>query len=127
MRVEIMDGVGNAFVITTKNVDLLAVWLVETMAEVKPSREYPARIMVWPGFTWDEHHPRGLPDWITLGPVLSEIGTVHTPLSVVEYLRGQIERVEEWYSARPDDREHAATLLQCAGPDCDPGHHKRRM
>lgn len=122
MRVDISDAMGVPHSITTGNLDLLAVWLVETLAEIRPTREIPARIMCFPSFTWDANHPQGLPDWVTISPIISDYGIVRTPSEAVKYLGEQVERAEQWRAERPHERTMPGP---CYGDECDHVSHKR--
>lgn len=97
MRVEIADAMGSPYVITTKRLDLLAIWLVDTLADIKPTRDMPCRIIVWPSFEWGpDHGPYGHADWIQDTRILSDTpGVIRTPRDAVLFLSDQIERYEE--------------------------------
>lgn len=96
MRVEISDAMGSPYVITTKRLELLAIWLVDTLADIKPTRDYPCRMIVWPSFEWSADHPHGIADWIADSRILSDTpGVIRTPRDAVLFLSDQIERYEE--------------------------------
>lgn len=105
MQVEVMDGYGYTYRITSMNPDTVAAWWVETITTIKPTAQAPARVIVYPSFRFGaDTGPMGEPDWLTDSRVLcGEPGKILRPLDLVEYLRGQIERAEE-LAARESER-----------------------
>lgn len=94
MRIEIADAMGSPYIITTRNIDLLAAWIVETINTIKPTRDMPARVLVYPSFTFDPDNPMGYADWIGDTRILMDYGIIRTPADTVKYLAEQIERYE---------------------------------
>lgn len=118
-----MDAFGTPYIITTRNLDTLGTWMVETLATIKPTGEAPARMLVWPQFTFTpDSGPNGIPDWICDTRVLGKPGTILRPLDAVEYLRASVERAEELAALPP--RTEAGP---CYGASCDHVSHRRSM
>lgn len=103
MRVELRDGYGTYHVITTRNPDTLAAWLVERIGIIRPDHIVPAQILVWPEFHADEQNPQGIPDWIPDSRILGRAGRILRPLDLIRYLQEQIDGLERL--DRPDEPE----------------------
>ena len=68
MRIEIRSARGESFVIDSLDPELLARWLLETVARIKPNPAEYAVIQAWPSVGLD-----GKPDWITDNRVLGRL------------------------------------------------------
>jgi hypothetical protein len=80
MRLEVRSAWGEAYHIDSLNPELLARWLLEIVARIKPDRTAPAQLQAWPSIGAD-----GRPDWLADARVL---GRFHTGTTAPELLEG---------------------------------------
>ena len=98
MRLEIRSAWGDSRCIDTRDLSMLARWIVQTLADLQPTPQAPATVMAWPQWAPSED-AQGRADWIADSRVLGQMVKVLTPRDVVDVLRGQIEEQEKLAAA----------------------------
>ena len=90
MRIEIRSGWdGQAFSIDSLNPELLARWLAETVARIRPDVSAPASIQAWPSIGAD-----GRPDWIADSRVLGRLHHGTTARELLAALSADLDAAE---------------------------------
>ena len=98
MRLEIRSARGDSRCIDTRDLSMLARWIVQTLADLQPTPQTPATVMAWPQWAPSED-AQGRTDWIADSRILGQMVKVLTPRDVVDVLRGQIEEQEKLAAA----------------------------
>jgi hypothetical protein len=94
MRLEIRSAYGESKTIDTRDLDMMAKWIVQTLLDIQPTPDAPAMVQSWPRWTPDETG-RGQADWIADSRVLGYMQKVRTPREVVAYLADQVAAQEK--------------------------------
>ncbi len=94
MRLEIRSASGEIRSIDTRDLDMLARWIVQTLLDFQPTPYMPAMVQAWPQWAPSEDG-QGRADWITDSRILGYMQQVRTPREVVDYLAEQVERQEK--------------------------------
>ena len=92
MRLEVRSGWdGNAYSIDSLNPELLARWLLEIVARIRPTHAAPARIVAWPSIG-----PGDVPDWLADARVLGRYHDGTTPRELLEGLAADLADAERF-------------------------------
>lgn len=104
MRLEIRSAYGDSRCIDTRDLDMLAKWIVQTLLEIQPDPQRPAMVQSWPQWAPSPDGQGGRADWIADSRVLGYIQEVRSPAEVVGYLAEQVRRQEELAAGEQPDR-----------------------
>ena len=98
MRLEIRSAWGDSRCIDTRDLSMLARWIVQTLADFQPGPQTPVTVMAWPQWAPGEDR-QGCAAWVADSRVLGHAVEVLTPRAVVDVLRGQVEEQEKLAAA----------------------------